>query len=75
MEPVGIVQTDVSSLKPWVARYNPHTYHHRTTTGSRRAQVKASGFDLLGYYLQYYLLELPNHTYIVAQIPPESAER
>lgn len=75
VEPVGIVQTDVSSLKPWVARYNPHTYHQRTTTGSRRAQVKASGFDLLGYYLPYYLLELPNHTYIVAQIPPESAER
>ena len=62
----------VSSLKPWVDHYNTHTYNGRTTTGSRRAEVKTSGFDW--YYLPYYLLELPGHTYIVAQIPQDSAE-
>ena len=72
VEPVGIVETDVSSLKPWVDHYNTHTYNGRTTTGSRRAQVKVSGFDW--NYLPYYLLELPDHTYIVAQIPQESAK-
>ena len=73
-EPVGIVPTGVSSLKPWVSHYNTHTYKGRTTTGSRRAEVRTSGFDLLGNYLPYYLSELPDHTYILAQIPQESAE-
>ncbi len=72
VEPVGIVETDVSSLKPWVDHYNTYTYNGHTTTGSRRAEVKTSGFDW--YYLPYYLLELPGHTYIVAQIPQDSAE-
>ena len=30
--------------------------------------------DLLGSYQPYYLLELPDHTYIVAQIPPQTAK-
>ena len=74
VEPMGIVPTGVSSLKPWVSHYNTHTYKGRTTTGSRRAEVRTSGFDLLGNYLPYYLLELPDHTYILAQIPQESVK-
>lgn len=74
VEPVGIVPTEVSSLKPWVSHYNTHTYRGRTTTGSRREEVRTSGFDLLVNYLPYYLLELPDHTYILAQIPQESVK-
>lgn len=68
-EPVGIIPTGVYSLKPWVDRYNTDIYKGRTKTGSRRAEVSTSGFDILGNYNQYYLLELPDHTYIPAQIP------
>lgn len=76
-EPVGIVPTGVYSLKPWVSHYNTHTYKGRTTTGSRRAEVSTSGLaglDILGNYNQYYLLELPDHTYILAQIPEKEAD-
>ncbi len=68
-EPVGIVPTDVYSLKPWVSHYNTHTYKGRTSTGSRRAEVSTSDLDIWGSYNPYYLLELPDHTYILAQIP------
>ena len=74
VEPVGIIETDVSGLKPWVSHYNTRTYRGRTTTGSRRDQVSTSRFDLMGNYLPYYLLELPDHTYILAQIPQEAAK-
>jgi len=73
-EPVGIVPTGVYSLKPWVSHYNTHTYKGRTTTGSRRAEVSTSSLDIWGNYNQYYLLELPDHTYILAQIPQTEAD-
>lgn len=68
-EPVGIVPTGVYSLKPWVSHYNTNTYKGKTSTGSRRAEVSKSSFDIWGNYNQYYLLELSDHTYILAQIP------
>lgn len=73
-EPVGIVPTGVYSLKPWVSHYSTRVYKGRTTTGSRRAEVSASGLDILGNYSPYYLLELPDHTYILAQIPEKEAD-
>lgn len=72
-EPVGIVPTGVYSLKPWVSRYNTRTYKGRTRTGSRRNEVSTSSLDIWGNYNQYYLLELPDHTYILAQIPQTEA--
>lgn len=73
-EPVGIVPTGVYSLKPWVSHYSTNTYKGRTTTGSRRAEVSTSGLDILGNYNPYYLLELPDHSYILAQIPQMEAD-
>ena len=73
-EPVGIVPTGVYSLKPWVSHYNTRTYKGRTSTGSRRAEVSTSGLDIWGSYNPYYLLELPDHTYILAQIPQTEAD-
>ncbi len=73
-ELVGIVSTSVYSLKPWVSHYNTHTYKGRTRTGSRRAEVSMSGFDIWDSYNQYYLVELPDHTFILAQIPQTEAD-
>lgn len=73
-EPVGIVSTSVYSLKPWMGHYNTHTYKGRTRTGSRRAEVSMSGFDIWDSYNQYYLVELPDHTFILAQIPQTEAD-
>ena len=73
-ERVGIGPTGVYSLKSWVVHYNTHTYKGGTTTGSRRAEVSTSSLDIWGNYNPYYLLELPDHTYILAQIPQTEAD-
>ena len=68
-EPVNIIATGVSSLKPWVSHYSTNTYKGRSTTKRPLKEIRTSGLDLLGNYLPYYLLELPNRTYILAQFP------
>ncbi|MFR4783757.1 MAG: hypothetical protein ACLUAR_13405 [Pilosibacter sp.] len=61
------------------AIWEDHYYTQRVkgrTTGRqiRLPEITSSGWDLPGSYLPYYLLELPDHTYIVAQIPQETAK-
>ncbi len=74
-EPVGIVETGISSLKPWEDHYYTQRVKGRVTGRRiRRPEITSSGWDLLGSYQPYYLLELPDHTYIVAQIPQETAK-
>ena len=74
-EPVGIVQTGISSLSPWEDRYYNQRGKGKTTGRQiRRPEITSSDWDLLGSYQPYYLLELPDHTYIVAQIPQETAK-
>lgn len=67
-EPIGIISTDVYSLKPWVKHYRTKTYKRRTTTGSRKAEVIRSAFTMGIDYNRYYLLELSDHSYILAQL-------
>mgnify|MGYP000501855719 CR=1 FL=1 len=75
-EPVGIVETGISSLKPWEDQYYTQRVKGRATGRQiRQPEITSSGLDLLGSYQPYYLLELPDHTYIVAQIPPQTAKR
>ena len=74
-EPVGIVQTGISSLSPWEDHYYTQRVKGRTTGRQiRLPEITSSGWDLPGSYLPYYLLELPDHTSIVAQIPQETAK-
>ena len=74
-EPVGIVETGISSLKPWEDQYYTQRVKGRATGRQiRQPEITSSGWDLLGSYQPYYLLELPDHTYIVAQIPPQTAK-
>lgn len=72
-EPVGIVPTGVYSLKAWESHFNTHIRNGRTSTRSRRANVRKSGFAIQENYNQYSLLELPDHSYILAQIPQAAA--
>lgn len=74
-EPVGIVQTGISSLSPWEDHYYTQRVKGRTTGRQiRLPEITSSGWDLPGSYLPYYLLELLDYTYIVAQIPQETAK-
>lgn len=68
-EPIGIVPTGVYSLKAWGSHFNTHVYNGRTSKQNRRAEVRRSGFAVQEHYNQYYLLELPDHSYILAQVP------
>lgn len=73
-EPVGILPTGVYSLKTWVSPYISRTVNGRTTkTGKRKAEVIRSKLDIQEDYNQYYLLALPDHSYILAQISKSEA--
>lgn len=73
-EPIGIISTDVYSLKSWVNPYVQTGKRHRNYTGKRKAEVITSKLNLWEDYNPYYLLELPDHTYLLAQIPSDQAE-
>lgn len=73
-EPVGIVSTGVYSLKEWVNPYSRKMHHGRTYGQKKKPEVVVSKLDIWEDYNQYYLLELPDHSYILAQIPPKQAD-
>lgn len=69
VEPVGIVETGLVGLKPWTDPYK------NTRTGKKlRDKVMGAGWDYEGKYIPYYLLECPDGTYILAQIPDSYAK-
>lgn len=81
IEPAGIVSTGTYELKAWVEPYRTR----RTRKGrAYGAPVKKpqylqydnpdSGFWNSEDYLPFYLLELPDGTYILAQIPKSDAD-
>lgn len=72
-EPVGIVSTGVYTLKPWVNPNESRRINGRMTVGKRKKEIITSILDMQEDYNQYYLLKLPDHTYILAQIPPNEA--
>ena len=56
-EPVGIVETGISSLKPWEDQYYTQRVKGRATGRQiRQPEITSSGLDLLGSYQPYYLL-------------------
>lgn len=62
-EPVGIVQTGISSLSPWEDHYYTQRVKGRATGRQiRLPEITSSGWDFPGSYQPYYLLELPDHT-------------
>lgn len=72
-EPLDIISTGVYSLKSWVDPTSRTVRHGRTYNEKRKPEVITSPLNLWDDYNQYYLLELPDHTYILAQIPPDAA--
>ena len=71
-EPTDIIATGVYSLKPWVNPYRTRQVNGRTVTGKRKPQIVTSPFVLEEDYNQYYLLKLPDGTFLLAQIPPDA---
>lgn len=72
-EPVELIPTGVYSLKPWVSPYAAHKRNRGRRSGKRKAEVIQSGFDLHEDYNPYYIIKLPDGSYILAQIPSGKA--
>ena len=74
-QPLAVVSTGVHSLQPWVDPYYRQTFKGRTSTAKRRKpQIIQSALPVVEGYSQYYLLQLPDKSYILAQIPPNDAK-
>lgn len=73
IEPTDIISTGVGSRHPWVPEYR-----HRTTRRTRSRSVPPVSnmkWDLLDEYAEYYILQLPDTSYVLAQMPPEDAKK
>lgn len=69
VEPVDIIATGVSSLKPWESPYVKSSGTRGTGSGTRKKEVVKSFWDLTDTYNEYYLIKCPDGTYILAQMP------
>lgn len=73
VEPKGIVSTGISKLKAWESPYYKKAGTGGSRAGARRREV-ITGWDLLDQYNEYYLLECPDGTYILAQMSKRIAK-
>lgn len=73
-EPLAVIKTDVYRLKPWVEPFITKRVNGRATgPKKRKKEVIQSAWFLWEDYQPYYLLELPDHSYLLAQIPQVQA--
>ncbi len=75
LQPVSIVPTGVWHLKSWVKPYSQRRYKGRATGAPRKKpEVIVSKLDIHMDYNPYYLLELQDGNYIIAEIPEPDAD-
>ncbi len=69
IEPISIISTNIAVRHPWIS---PYRYSRR---GGRRKRpdVTYAILDVFDEYGEYYLLQLPDESYILAQIPANYA--
>ncbi len=65
VEPTKIISTGIAVRHPWVPAYR----RSRRGGNRKRADVTYAVFDAFDEYSEYYLLQLPDKSYILAQIP------
>lgn len=72
IEPIGIVSTGIGKRHAWVEAY---TKSRKRGRPRQRADAANMAFDILGEYGEYYLLQLPDESYILAQMPVDYARK
>ena len=72
IEPIGIISTGFGNRHPWVSA---STNANRRGGPRRRADVKYTVLDVLDEYGEYYLLQLPDESYILAQMSSDYARK
>ena len=78
-EPKEIIATGIYSLKPWVDPYKITKIrgsHGRLISSGRKApEITDNRIQALEYYQEYYLIQLKDETYILAQFSSDSKEK
>ena len=69
IEPKKIISPGIGTRNPWIGEYS---YSRRGGT-RRKPQVNTMTLDLLGDYSEYFLLQLPDDSYILAQMSSDDA--
>lgn len=72
-QPVEAIPTGVYSLKPWVEPYTTRRHKGRVVNRRRKEEVIQGAGSLTGDYNQYYLLKLPDGSYLLGQLHPLDA--
>lgn len=72
IEPIGIISTGFGRRHPWISSY---TNASRRGGARKRADVTRTVLDVLGEYGEYYLLQLPDESYILAQMSSDDARK
>ena len=70
VKPISIVSTGVGVRHPWVSTYTKASRRRGTR---RRADVTSTVLDIFDEYGEYYLIQLPDKSYILAQMSKDDA--
>lgn len=70
VEPEAIIPTGIGVRHTWVEAYSNGS---RRGGPRRRADVTDMAFDILGEYGEYFLIQLPDQSYILAQMSVDDA--
>lgn len=72
IEPVSVIPTGIGARYSWVSAY---TDASRRGGARKKADVTRTALDFMGEYGEYSILELPDHAYILAQIPRDDLRK
>lgn len=72
IEPANIIATGIGARHPWVSAY---TSSNRRGGPRKRPDVNRMIFDVLDEYGEYYLVQLPDSSYILAQMSADDARK
>ena len=72
IEPESIISTGIGARYSWVGAY---TNASRRGGARRKADVTRTSLDFMGEYGEYFILQLPDQSYILAQLPKDVARK
>ncbi len=70
VEPEEIIPTGIGTRHTWVSAYSSGS---RRSRPRHRPDVSSMTFDILGEYAEYFLIQLPDGSYILAQMSTDDA--
>lgn len=72
IEPLSVIPTGIGARYSWVGAYSNVG---RRGGARKKADVTRTAFDIMGEYGEYFILQLPDQSYILAQISKDDARK